>query len=76
MDRDRMAGATKQAKGTIKEATGKALGDAKLTAKGKNDKAEGKAQNAIGRLKDTAGLTEAEVAINCVLDNDRPTGSS
>jgi uncharacterized protein YjbJ (UPF0337 family) len=52
MDKDRIAGAAKQAKGAIKEATGKALGDAKLTAKGKNDKAEGKVQNAIGGVKD------------------------
>ena len=48
MDKDRIAGAAKQAKGAIKEATGKALGDAKLTADGKSDKVEGKIQNAIG----------------------------
>jgi uncharacterized protein YjbJ (UPF0337 family) len=52
MDKDRIAGAAKQAKGAIKEATGKALGDAKLTADGKSDKVEGKIQNAIGGLKD------------------------
>ena len=46
------AGAAKQAKGAIKEATGKALGDAKLTADGKSDKVEGKIQNAVGGLKD------------------------
>jgi hypothetical protein len=32
MDKDRIAGAAKQAKGAIKEATGKAVGDAKLVA--------------------------------------------
>ena len=53
MDKDRIAGAAKQAKGAIKEAAGKALGDAKLTADGKSDKVEGKIQNAIGGLKDT-----------------------
>ena len=52
MDKDRIAGAAKQAKGAIKEAAGKALGDAKLTAEGKSDKVEGKIQNAIGGLKD------------------------
>jgi uncharacterized protein YjbJ (UPF0337 family) len=52
MDKDRIAGAAKQAKGAIKEAVGKALGDAKLTADGKSDKVEGKIQNAIGGLKD------------------------
>jgi uncharacterized protein YjbJ (UPF0337 family) len=34
------------------EAAGKVLGDAKLAADGKSDKAEGKVQNAIGGLKD------------------------
>lgn len=52
MDKDRIAGAAKQVKGAIKEATGKALGDAKLTADGKKDKTEGKVQNAIGGAKD------------------------
>jgi uncharacterized protein YjbJ (UPF0337 family) len=52
MDKDRIAGAAKQAKGAIKEATGKALGDAKLTADGKSDKVEGKIQHTIGGLKD------------------------
>ena len=51
-EKDRIAGAAKQAKGAIKEAAGKALGDAKLTADGKSDKVEGKIQNAIGGLKD------------------------
>jgi uncharacterized protein YjbJ (UPF0337 family) len=53
MDKDRIAGAAKESKGAIKEAAGKVLGDAKLTADGKSDKAEGKVQNAIGGLKDT-----------------------
>jgi uncharacterized protein YjbJ (UPF0337 family) len=52
MDKDRVIGAAKQAKGGIKEATGKAVGDAKLTAAGKSDKVEGKIQNAVGGLKD------------------------
>jgi uncharacterized protein YjbJ (UPF0337 family) len=52
MDKDRIAGAAKQAKGSIKDAAGKALGDAKLQAEGKADKAEGKVQNAFGSLKE------------------------
>jgi uncharacterized protein YjbJ (UPF0337 family) len=52
MDKDRIAGAAKETKGTIKEAAGKVIGDAKLTAEGKSDKAEGKIQNAIGGLTD------------------------
>jgi len=52
MDKDRIAGSAKQAKGAIKEVAGKALGDSKLVAEGKSDKAEGKIQNAVGGLKD------------------------
>lgn len=52
MDKDRIEGATRQAKGTIKEAIGKVLGDAKLVADGKAEKAVGTLQNAIGSAKD------------------------
>jgi uncharacterized protein YjbJ (UPF0337 family) len=52
MDKDRIAGAAKQAKGTVKEAVGKVIGDARLKADGRSDKAEGKVQNAIGGVKD------------------------
>lgn len=52
MNKDRIAGIAKQAKGAVKEATGKALGDAKMTAEGKSDKAEGVIQNAVGAVKD------------------------
>ncbi len=53
MDKDRIVGSAKVVKGKIKEAAGKALGDAKLEARGKADKIEGKVQNAVGGLKDT-----------------------
>jgi uncharacterized protein YjbJ (UPF0337 family) len=53
IDKDRIAGAAKVVKGNIKEAVGKAVGDAKLEAKGKADKIEGKVQNAVGGVKDT-----------------------
>jgi uncharacterized protein YjbJ (UPF0337 family) len=52
MDKDRIAGSAKQTKGAVKEAVGKAIGDAKLVADGKSDKTEGKIQNAFGGLKD------------------------
>jgi uncharacterized protein YjbJ (UPF0337 family) len=52
MDKDRVEGAMKQAKGSVKEAAGKVTGDAKLQGEGKADKAEGIIQNAIGGLKD------------------------
>ena len=52
MDKDRVAGSAKQMKGNVKEAVGKATGDAKLKASGQADKAAGKIQNAVGSVKD------------------------
>jgi uncharacterized protein YjbJ (UPF0337 family) len=53
MDKDRIEGAAKPAKGAVKEAVGKVVGDAKLHAEGKTDKADGRWQNAVGSLRDT-----------------------
>ena len=53
IDRDRVAGSAQQAKGSIKDGVGTVLGDAKLQAEGKLDKAEGKAQNTVGGIKYT-----------------------
>ena len=53
IDKDRIAGSAKVVKGKVKEAVGKAVGDAKLEAEGKADKIEGKVQNAVGGIKDT-----------------------
>ena len=53
MDKDRVVGSAKVVKGRMKEAIGKAVGDAKLESEGKADKIEGKVQNAVGGLKDT-----------------------
>jgi uncharacterized protein YjbJ (UPF0337 family) len=52
MNKDRIAGAAKELKGSVKEAAGKLTGDAKLKAEGKADKFAGKVQNAIGGAKD------------------------
>jgi uncharacterized protein YjbJ (UPF0337 family) len=54
MDKDRIAGAGNQAKGAIKDAAGKLMGDQKLQAEGKADKAKGKVQSAVGGAKDAA----------------------
>jgi uncharacterized protein YjbJ (UPF0337 family) len=53
MDKDRIVGSAKEVKGKVKEAVGKAVGDAKLESEGKADRVEGKVQSAIGGLKDT-----------------------
>jgi uncharacterized protein YjbJ (UPF0337 family) len=52
MDKDRIAGAAKEIKGSVKETIGKAIGDARLQSDGKADKVEGKVQNAVGGHKD------------------------
>jgi uncharacterized protein YjbJ (UPF0337 family) len=52
MDKDRIAGAAKQAQGGIKKTVGKAIGDPKLVAEGNRDKAEGSVQSAVGGMKD------------------------
>ena len=52
MDKDRVEGSVKQAKGVIKATAGKITGDAKLQADGKADKTAGKIQNAVGSIKD------------------------
>ena len=53
VDKDRIQGSAEQAKGKVKQWTGKALGDKKLEAEGQADQAKGKVQNAVGGLKDT-----------------------
>jgi uncharacterized protein YjbJ (UPF0337 family) len=53
IDRDRVAGSAEYAKGSVKDSVGSVLGDTKLQAEGKLDKAEGRAQNTTGGIKDT-----------------------
>jgi uncharacterized protein YjbJ (UPF0337 family) len=52
MDKDRVIGSAKVVKGKIKEALGKAVGDAKLESDGKAGKFEGKVKNTVGGIKD------------------------
>ena len=52
MDKDRIEGSLKQAKGKVKETAGKVTGDAKLQGEGKADQVAGKVQNTVGGLKD------------------------
>lgn len=52
-DKDRIEGAAKNIGGKMKEGIGKATGDEKLQAEGKANQIEGKAQNAVGGIKDT-----------------------
>jgi uncharacterized protein YjbJ (UPF0337 family) len=50
VDKDRIEGSAEQAKGKIKEWSGKATGDKKTEAEA--DQVKGKFQNAVGGLKD------------------------
>lgn len=52
VDKDRIEGSAEQAKGKVKEWTGKVVGDKKLETEGQADQAKGKVQNAVGGLKD------------------------
>ena len=54
MDKDRVEGVGHQVKGALKEVAGKVTGDAKLQTEGTAEKTAGKAQNAVGGVKDTA----------------------
>jgi uncharacterized protein YjbJ (UPF0337 family) len=53
MDKDRVAGSAKQAKGSVKEAIGKVTGDRKTESEGAAEKIAGRAQNAVGGIKDS-----------------------
>ena len=52
MNKDQVKGRVDQAKGSVKEATGKALGDRELEGEGKVDKASGKVQSTYGDTKE------------------------
>jgi uncharacterized protein YjbJ (UPF0337 family) len=53
MDKDRAKGAATRTGGKMKQAAGDMTGDSKLQTEGKMDQAKGKAQNAMGSIKDT-----------------------
>ncbi len=54
MHKDEMKGAAKDAKGSFKEAAGRATGDERLEAEGTGDRAAGKVQKGVGNLKEAA----------------------
>ena len=51
MNKDQVKGRAEQVKGSVKETTGKAVGNPKLQSEGQVDKATGKAQADYGDLK-------------------------
>lgn len=54
MHKDTAKGAMKDAKGSLKEAAGRATGDERLEAEGVTDQASGKVQKGVGNLKEAA----------------------
>jgi uncharacterized protein YjbJ (UPF0337 family) len=53
VDKDRVKGSAEQAKGKVKEWTGKVTGDTKTESEGKTEQAKGKVRNTVGGMKDT-----------------------
>jgi uncharacterized protein YjbJ (UPF0337 family) len=53
MDKDRVAGSARKAKGSVKEAIGKVIGDSETQAEGAAEQTAGRTQNAAGGVKDT-----------------------
>ena len=54
MHKDQIKGAAKEAKGSMKEGMGKAMGDRRMEAEGMTDRAAGKMQKGVGKIKDAA----------------------
>lgn len=52
MDDKRVKGAATNVGGKVKEGMGKALGDEKMRREGQADQVKGRAENAVGGLKD------------------------
>jgi len=52
MNKEHVKGAADKAKGAVKEAVGKAVGNDRLRAEGEIDKAKGELHNVAGDVKD------------------------
>ncbi len=52
MDKDRAKGKLNDVKGRVKRQAGEWTGDKEMQSEGATDQLKGKAQNAVGRLKD------------------------
>jgi uncharacterized protein YjbJ (UPF0337 family) len=55
MNKDQVNGRVETAKGNVKEAAGKVVGNDRLAAEGRADQAAGKVQSGVGDLKNKAG---------------------
>lgn len=57
MDNNRIEGAVRQVKGSIKEAVGKIAGNTHMQAEGRAEKVAGEVQSKYGQSKDTVRKT-------------------
>jgi uncharacterized protein YjbJ (UPF0337 family) len=55
MNKDQVEGRVETAKGAVKEAAGKLVGNDRLTAEGQADQAGGKVQSTVGDAKQKVG---------------------
>ena len=55
MNKDQVKGRVETAKGGVKEAAGKAVGNERLTAEGKAEQTAGKVQSKVGDVKSDVG---------------------
>ena len=55
MNKDQVNGRVETAKGDVKEAAGKLVGNERLTAEGQAEQAAGKVQSTVGDVKNNVG---------------------
>ena len=55
MNKDQVNGRAETAKGNVKEAAGKLVGNERLTAEGQAEQAAGKVQSTVGDVKNNVG---------------------
>ena len=55
MNKDQVDGRAQTAKGNVKEAAGKLVGNERLAAEGRADQASGKVQSTVGDVKNDVG---------------------
>ena len=55
MNKDQVNGRAETAKGAVKEAAGKLVGNERLTTEGQSDQASGKVQSTVGDVKSKVG---------------------
>ena len=74
MDKEHVKGAADKAKGAIKDAAGKVMGDKEMQAEGKMDKAKGAAHSAVGDAKNAEKARHRQIARVALRVSRPPSG--